>query len=413
MIAVVEAPSISISGVIKLPSSKSISNRVLLIKSLCSSDFTINNLSDSDDTTLLVQALNSSGEIMNAGLGGTTARFLIAYAALKGNGIKITGEEALLERPVKPLVDALISLGAEVEYAVQEGRLPLIFKKALTKGGYIKIDASVSSQFISALMMIAPLLIGGLTIELIGEPVSMPYISMTAGVMKHFGVAVEMKNNLITVPESNYIATDYTVESDWTAASYWYELTALSTRASLTLDELNKSDMQGDLAISGFMKQFGVITSFENRKVLIEKQITASAHDNLIQDLTGTPDIGPSLIVAAAGLGVTADFPGLKNFRIKESDRAAALQRELYKFRIRTDFCGGSKFKVYPSASLTAPSDVLSTYNDHRIAMALAPMALKTGQVRIADPHVVKKSYPQFWNDLQKVGFTITFEEDL
>jgi 3-phosphoshikimate 1-carboxyvinyltransferase len=383
---------------------------VLIIKHLCGDDFKITNLSNADDTSLLASAINDNGGTQSAGLGGTTVRFLLALAALEGGGIVITGEPALQARPIADLVDALNSLGADIQYIDKKGHLPVKVKGKITTGKEIAIDASVSSQFVSALMLIAPALSGGLTIKLKGEVASQSYIEMTRIVMRDFGVETKFEDGVIAIPETTYAARDYYIETDWSAASYWYEIAALAESANIYLPGLVDSPLQGDRKIIDIMESLGVGTVFENTGVRIIKQQHDVNDIILNSNLSNSPDLGPALIATAAGLGITADFTGLKNFRLKECDRASALQRELYKFRVRTDFCGGSKFKVYSHDKLMPVDTMINTYHDHRIAMALAPLSLKSGTVLLDDFSVVSKSYPQYWDHLKEAGFEVKID---
>lgn len=397
----------SVNTEVTLPASKSISNRALMIRKLTGENFTINNLSDADDTKKLFDALETDEEVLYAGLGGTTARFLLAFAAIDGKGRVVDGDPVLRKRPVGALVEALRILGADVEYLGEHGFLPVRVKSTLSSGGKLEVDASVSSQFISALMLIGPCIEGGLTLKFSNEVLSRSYLNMTAIVMKDFGADVSLEHDKVTIKGTGYTGRDYFIEPDWSAASYWYEIAALSENAEIRIPALVDTPLQGDRKIMELMKALGVVTTIDGRGVTIRKKQDSVPVHYWMEEMEDSPDLGPACIASSAALGITADFPGLRNFRIKESDRAYALQRELYKFRVRTDFCGGSKFKVYPHNGLDGREVTVKTYNDHRIAMCMAPLVLKAGSIVIEDADVVSKSYPLFWDDLQNAGFVI------
>lgn len=408
--AIVTPPPASvIKGEVVLPSSKSISNRVLIIRAICESDFVIENLSDADDTVTLKRLLDSGQDEFNAGDGGTTLRFLLAYLALKGKPIKITASDSLKNRPVSPLADALRSLGADILYDEEEGRLPLTLNQSEVKGGRVTISGDISSQFVSALMLIGPSLKGGLEIHLTGEVLSLPYILMTRSVMEYFGVQVKISDSQIMVPEGRYIPREITIEPDWSAASYWYEMAALSDECEVLLKGLQPDSLQGDSVVWKLFEFLGVHTRFTESGAVLTKVKGFSMPDYFSHDFSGCPDLGPAVGAATGALNITADLNNLKNFRLKESDRAVAMQRELYNFSVKTDFCGGSRFKVYPGRGIRPWSRPVNTYNDHRIAMAFAPLSLVTGSVTVNEPNVVKKSYPGFWEDLKSVGFKVEF----
>ena len=397
----------SVNTEVTLPASKSISNRALMIRKLTGENFTINNLSDADDTRRLFDALETDEEVLYAGLGGTTARFLLAFAAINGNGRVVDGDPVLRKRPVSTLVEALRTLGAEVEYLEEHGFLPVRVKATLSSGGVLDVDASVSSQFISALMLIGPCIDGGLTLKFSNDVLSRSYIVMTSIVMRDFGAEVNLEHDKVTIRGAGYSGREYFIEPDWSAASYWYEIAALSDETEIRFPALVDTPLQGDRKIMELMKALGVVTTIDGRGVTIRKKQDSVPVHYWMEEMEDSPDLGLACIAASAALGITADFPGLRNFRIKESDRAYALQRELYKFRVRTDFCGGSKFKVYPHSGLDGREVTVKTYNDHRIAMCMAPLVLKAGSIVIEDADVVSKSYPRFWDDLKKAGFVI------
>ncbi len=408
MIYSIKPPVNKINCAIDLTASKSISNRALIISAIGGFEAQIYNLSEADDTLHLKQLLYSNAVSLDAGDGGTTLRFLLAMLCLRGDERVVTASESLKARPVLPLLDALGQLGATFEFTEEADRLPIRIKPGKLTGSNVIIDGGISSQFISALMMIGPYLPGGLVIEITGEMLSRPYIEMTRMVMGHFGAEVLIGHNNITIPKGNYMNRPLTVEPDWSAASYWYEVVALSDDADVFLTGLSEKSWQGDSVISSLMEALDVVTTFEKGGCRLTKNSNYSLPEYYSEDFIGCPDLGPAVAATCAGLNITSDLTGLKNFRMKESDRASALQRELYNLNVNTDFCGGSKFKLFTGSGMRKWHKPLKTYNDHRIAMALAPLCLKSGSIQIENPGVVSKSYPAFWEDMKKCGFEIT-----
>jgi len=412
MTCTVTAPVIPVKATITLPASKSISNRALIIRALSGQDFPIENLSEAADTQKLIELLSSVTGEYNCGEGGTTLRFTTAYLAALGGDYKITAAPSLTARPFSELALALTALGASFTYLEKEGSLPVrMVSSGLQSEGELSVPGNVSSQFISALMLIGPYIKNGIVIRLTGETLSLPYITMTANVMSVFGITPKIEGELITIPEGKYAAAHYTVEPDWSAASYWFEIAALRKGSEITLTGLRLHSIQGDAAVAKMMHHLGVSTIETNDGLVLSSTVLADYHDKITEDHTGCPDVAPAMISACAGLNRTADFPGLKNFRLKESDRAASFQRELYNFNVHTDFCDGSKFKVYAGEGIKPSSRIVKTYHDHRVAMAIAPLSLVTGPVTIENPYVVAKSYPHFYEDIVKAGFEVKFED--
>lgn len=393
---------------ILLPASKSISNRALVIKNLGGLNSKIENLSAAKDTVTLQNLLASDDKELYAGEGGTTFRFLIACCSLLEKKCKIVAGPSLSKRPVSGLIEALKSLGAHIEAEMIDDHLCVTLNGGKLISKKLVVDGTVSSQFISALMMIAPKLDDGLEIELTGEVLSLPYIEMTAAVMHHYGVKVEWSGNLIRVPHGTYQSNDLVVEPDWSAASYWYEILALSELKEVYLKGLTSSSLQGDKCIAELMKRFGIATTFNSEGAILKKQSEFGMPDYFTDDFSSCPDLAPAVAVLCGALNITADLPGLKNFRLKESDRASALQRELYNFNIKTDFCGGSKFKLYAGRGPSGTRHEVKTYNDHRIAMAMAPLCCRSGSFLIDNPLVTEKSYPGYFHDLEQAGFKVT-----
>lgn len=402
-------------GDIRLDGSKSISNRVLLIRALCGEDFEIEGLSTSNDTETMSRLLAEEPEVFDCGAAGTTFRFLTAWLAFRGKPAEITGSERMLQRPVGPLVEALRALGADIAYMGEEGFPPLRIGVPDTRGnaGDISIEAGVSSQFISALLMLGPTLPEGLRLTLRGELVSRPYIEMTLGIMQYFGVGHMWVGDVIMVFPGIYTARPFAVEADWSAASYWYSLAALADEVDLTLHGLHENSLQGDAQTAGIGRQFGVETTFGEGKAHLRKsgQVPVPLFE---YDFLTCPDIAQTFAVTCGALGVKGLFSGLETLPMKETDRIAAIQNELQKVQVffsplplRFSKRKPKQFYMVEGAAvLPEPAPTFATYHDHRMAMSLAALAM-LGEVSIEDPEVVRKSYPAFWNDLASVGFEV------
>jgi 3-phosphoshikimate 1-carboxyvinyltransferase len=403
-----------LNGKITLAGSKSISNRVLIIQALCKNKFKIDALANANDTTLLAQLLQSKEEVLDAGPAGTTFRFMTAYLSLFGGKRVLTGSERMKQRPIKVLVDALRSLGASISYLENEGYPPLqITSGSIAGNKKLAIPANTSSQYISALLLIAPLLPGGLTLELTGKIVSRPYIEMTLGLMQYFGITHQWESQIIVIKEQPYDAKPFVVEADWSAASYYYAVAALSNRADIYLNGLFENSLQGDSALIEIFQHFGVKTEFTANGIRLLKERT-TLPDAFHYDFILCPDLAQTLAVVCAGLGVKGYFSGLETLRIKETDRIQALENEISK--------GGCHISLFSSDSLsgkevfevsgkfeTNKTPVFKTYEDHRMAMAFAPLALLM-PIEIEEPHVVIKSYPDFWKDFKQLGFEIKMD---
>ena len=375
---------------INLPSSKSISNRLLIIKALCKENFEIKNLSDSDDTIALQKALVNDTETMDIGAAGTTFRFLTAYLSTQvGRKFILTGTERMKERPIKELVEALQSLGTEIEYAEKEGFPPLKIKGTWLKGGTITIDGTISSQFISALLLIAPTLKNGLNLKIEGELVSKSYIKMTLKLMQEFGVESNWNGNTIEVKPQNFIAKNFEVESDWSATSFWFEIAALSKSCNIKLNGLFENSIQGDRKVSELFNKLEVNSKFENNSLILTKSTNFSFPKEV--DLLEYPDLYQPLKCALFAVNNNPEITGVKTLEDKESNRIMVVENELEK--------------------LTS-SKIIETYKDHRMAMSFAPLSLKFGEIQINNAEVVSKSYPNYWEDLQSGGFTISPSTD-
>ncbi|AFD07635.1 3-phosphoshikimate 1-carboxyvinyltransferase [Solitalea canadensis DSM 3403] len=410
----IKASTKNINGEIILPGSKSESNRALIMRALCKQPFEIKNLSVADDTVTLdhllsTQILSSSHNkaTIDVGPAGTAMRFLTAFLAVTPGEWLLTGTARMLERPIKLLVDALQELGADIEFAGNEGFPPLKIRgKDLKLTNEIAIDGSVSSQYISALLMIAPTLPQGLILNLTGVVASRPYIEMTLAMMAELGIEHTWSENTIIIEKQDYTSNDLFIEPDWSGSSYWYSLAALSDKADIKLTGLKTNSLQGDSVISGMMENFGVKTDFLKDGIRLSK-VSSTVTINFI-DFEHCPDIAQTLAVICAGLNHNCTFTGLESLKIKETDRVAALQNELGKFGV-TIKQDGLNYQLDCSGSTIGKSDdaepvFINTYHDHRMAMAFAPLTLKVDQLEIEDPKVTGKSYPHFWDDLDKVG---------
>jgi 3-phosphoshikimate 1-carboxyvinyltransferase len=398
-----------IKGEIQLTSSKSESNRALIIKTLCSDDFKIDNLSDSDDTKTLDLLLKSDEKVVDVYHAGTAMRFLTAYCCLQNGERILTGSERMKQRPIKILVNALRELGAEIEYLENDGFPPLKIIGAQLKGGKIVIDGSISSQYISALLMIAPKLTGGLELIFKGELTSKPYADMTINIMQHFGINVKWVDGSIVVAEGNYLPKNFKIEADWSAASYWYSIVALAQDAEIKLYGLKPKSLQGDSAVIDIYKNFGVKTEFIENGVCLTKVLNFQLSTfNFQLNFTNCPDIAQTVAVTCAALNVKAKLTGLKTLRIKETDRILALQTELNNLGFNVEVDNDDLIvNRHSCESRNLPSwsrNSIKTYDDHRMAMSFTPLAL-IAPITIENPEVVKKSYPNFWEDIESVGF--------
>jgi 3-phosphoshikimate 1-carboxyvinyltransferase len=385
-----------------LPASKSISNRALIINALSGSQAVLDNLSDANDTQLMLRLVNSNDVIIDVEDAGTTMRFLTAYFGVTGKQKTLTGTHRMKERPIALLVDALRSLGCEIKYLEKDGYPPhqtLGFSGQKTDS--LEIRGDVSSQYISALMMIAPILPKGLRLKLTGKIGSRPYIEMTASLMRQFGADLSFVDDTIVVQSKKYKSSALTVESDWSAVSYWFAFAALAEQAEIYLPRLHHDSWQGDRVITDIMVKLGVKSVFENGLLKLTKVKETSS---ISWDFTHCPDLAQTVAVVCAAKGITGKFTGLESLRIKETDRIAALQNELQK--IGGDLLEeNNEWTLVPSKKLPAKAS-FTTYKDHRMAMAFAPLATLM-DVEIDNAEVVRKSYPKFWTDMESFGFVI------
>lgn len=441
-----------LTGEITLPPSKSISNRLLIIRALCN-NFTINNLSQSDDTKVLEDAFriamdtqNLNSNTIDTGHSGTAMRFLTAFLSNKEGEWILTGSEEMKNRPVGTLVNALKQLGANIEYPAKQGFPPLKIKGTQLNGGVLEIEANISSQFISALLLIAPTLPDGLTLKLKNKVISTPYIHLTLKLMNYFGIKSVWNHNVISIPHNlslsfgkNYKAKGISVEADWSAASYWYEMAALADEVDLTIYGLNKESLQGDAIIVKLFERLGVKTTFLTNGIKLSKQpkpqilagkifalssdratlparhcvLTGGSDDMVEFDFTDYPDLAQTFAVTLSMLNIPFKLSGLESLQIKETNRIKALKKELLKLGINltqpeSGILEWKKSQLIPTDTNKNFTNIeIQTYKDHRMAMAFAPIAIKYGNVVINEPEVVSKSYPDFWNDMKKVGFSV------
>jgi 3-phosphoshikimate 1-carboxyvinyltransferase len=407
----IQAPA-CINASIRLPASKSISNRVLILNALSKNRCPVENLSDSDDTKVLLEALQSSGQDFDIGAAGTSMRFLTAYLSQRNGTWSITGTERMKNRPIRILVNALRELGAEISYPAKEGFPPLSIQGKSLAGGSVSMSGEVSSQYISALMMIAPTMKKGLTLHLEGNVISMPYIQMTVRLMEAFGIRTIWKGQTIQIQPQPYRANPFTVESDWSAASYWYEIIALAGKnASADLLGMEENSIQGDAEVRNLFVSLGIQTRFTDRGVALSKSSGIRlAHSVLTHDFVNEPDLAQTFAVTCCLLNVPFRFSGLQSLRIKETDRISALQAEMRKLGYLIKAEAGS-MEWQGEKCLCEEHPVIATYEDHRMAMAFAPACLKMKEISIEHPQVVTKSYPNYWRDLSSAGFIITEEK--
>ena len=399
----------TIQAKINLPSSKSISNRALIINALSFSPWPLRNLSDSDDTKVLYEALSSDKNKFDIGHAGTAMRFLTAFLAKVAGDWVVTGSERMQQRPISVLVDALRLLGAKIEYLNIEGFPPLKITGSYLIGKTIELDGSISSQYITALLLIAPTLENGLTLRLTGNITSRSYIDLTLGLMAKFGIQYQWIENEITIPEQQYLPVEFTIEADWSGASYWYEILSLCDSGEIFLENLQLASLQGDAQIADWFSQFGIESVQKQYGVLISKNTDINP-DKLIQDFIENPDVAQTIACLCVAKKIPFRFSGLKTLKIKETDRIAALQNELAKFgAVLTEPVPGELvWNGIIKSESAQKSPLVETYHDHRMALAFAPMALAGYKIQIADPMVITKSYPGFWEDLKICGFEIS-----
>lgn len=412
---------------VKLPASKSISNRALIICALSEIDrhkgsvlapdaYLPDNLSDCDDTEVILHALRNMPPTIDIHGAGTAMRFMTAYLAATPSGTHtLTGSERMKHRPIKPLVEALRCLGADIAYEGEEGFPPLRITGRTLEGGLVEIAGNMSSQFVSALLLIGPMLKKGLMLRLLGDIISRPYIDLTIWIMNEFGAQVEWSSvDTITVEPKPYARRSYIIESDWSAASYWYEMMALTNddEAEVKLLGLMDGSRQGDSSVRYIFSLLGVKTSFAARRQGQLTTVTLRKNHHCVPrmdyDFTGAPDLAQTVIATCCAMNVPFRFTGLQTLRIKETDRIMALKTELRKLGYNVvDGDQGELLWEGDFVSDTPPDQSINTYDDHRMALSFAPLALRHTIV-IRQPQVVSKSYPHFWSDMEKAGFSIS-----
>lgn len=403
----ITAPN-KVDALINLPASKSISNRALIIHALSGGAIMPENLSHCDDTDVMRAALSNMPDVIDIGAAGTAMRFLTALLSTTEGQHTITGTERMKQRPITVLVDALRKLGADIEYEENEGFPPLRINGRQLLGGELQMPGNVSSQYVSALLMVGAVLQRGLTLHLTGEVISRPYIDLTLSMMRHYGAeAAWESDNTITVKSTGYQDRPFLIENDWSAASYWYAIMALTADDSSTvsLPGLFDGSQQGDSVVRFLYSMMGVKTSFADGGVVLTKH--ASNLPRIDYDFSGTPDLAQTLVTTCCALGVKFHFKGLSTLKIKETDRIEALRTELGKLGFAIEERNDSELLWDGERHEPAADTRIDTYNDHRMAMAIAPMAMKLGPVCINNPEVVTKSYPDYWDHLRLAGFTI------
>lgn len=399
------APS-AIKATIQLPASKSISNRALIINALGNGTHHPENLSDCDDTRVMIRALNDDKETIDIMAAGTAMRFLTAYLSVTPGTRIITGTERMQQRPIQVLVNALRELGADIEYVANDGFPPLRITGRELRKDTISLPGNVSSQYISALLMIAPVLTNGLTIRLTGDIISRPYINLTLQLMNDFGVRAEWTDDhRLKVEPQAYHSIPFYVESDWSAASYWYQIVALSKEAEVTLPGLFKDSYQGDSQVAGIFRSLGVETIYKDKAVILKKN--GKSVERLDYDFINQPDLAQTFVVTCALLNIPFRFSGLQSLKIKETDRMAALITEMRKLGYILHETDGSVLSWEGERCTTEEHPAIDTYEDHRMAMAFAPTCLALPEILINNPQVVSKSYPRYWEDLRQAGFII------
>ena len=391
------------NGDLTITGSKSESNRLLIIQALYP-QIEIHNLSKSDDSKVTLEGLKSKKNVIDINHAGTAMRFLTAYFAIQPHReIVLTGSNRMQERPIKLLVEALNSLGADITYEKEPGFPPLIIRGKEISINRVSLPANISSQYISALMLVAPALKNGLKIDLIGETTSFPYIKMTQSIMDQLGFETAFDGNQISIKSASSVKINHwKIESDWSSASYFYSIVALADRSEISLKSFFEESKQGDAALTEIYEKFGVKTTYSNGKIILSKITDFNPPNFITLNLKNTPDLAQTIAVTCLGLNVDCKLSGLHTLKIKETNRLTALKTEIEKL-------GGNVKITDRSLELLNTGKInenilIDTYNDHRMAMAFAPLGLRV-PIKINNPKVVSKSYPDFWDDLQKIGF--------
>lgn len=407
----IKAPS-RLHANVTLPSSKSISNRALIINALAGATMFPENISDCDDTKVMVRALEKMPDVIDVHAAGTAMRFLTAYLSVTPGEHILTGIERMRHRPIGVLVDALRRLGADIDYLGDEGFPPLCIHGHELDGGRLEVPADISSQYISALLMIGPVLKQGLTVKLLGTINSRPYIDLTLQVMRDYGAYARWINtDTIVVSPKPYVANRYMIESDWSAASYWYEMLILNddNNSTVSLTGLSDESQQGDSIVSHIGSLFGLRTSIvkdvgKSPQVLLTKGFHRI--QRLDYNFSNCPDLAQTFIATCAALGIPFHFSGLGSLKIKETDRVEAMKTELKKIGVVISDHNDDEL-IWKGNRCKPTWEPFDTYGDHRMAMSLAPLAMVHDEIKINNPRVVNKSYPRFWDDLRQAGFTV------
>lgn len=399
---------------VQLPASKSIGNRALIINALSGSNIIPENLSDCDDTEVIIAALRDNPAVIDIKAAGTAMRFMTAYLSVAGGEHVITGTERMKHRPIGILVNALRYLGADISYEGEEGFPPLRIRSRQLEGGLLEVPGNISSQYVSALLMIGPVLQKGLQLRLTGDIISRPYIDLTLWVMNEYGAEAEWSDiDTITVRPKPYAERPYTIENDWSAASYWYEMMALNTDedAGVRLTGLSDSSRQGDSTVRYIFSLLGVKSTFESREegrpAMLTLRHSGRCVPRLEYDFVSSPDLVQTFVVACALLDVPFRFTGLSTLKIKETDRIKAMKTEMRKLGYVIHDTGDCEL-AWDGGRCAPEADIcIDTYEDHRMALAFAPAAFRIPGLKINNPQVVTKSYPHFWGDLKAVGFRV------
>lgn len=401
----ITAPGEPIVTRLRLPSSKSISNRALILNALSNSPYPVENLSNCDDTQVTIAAFRPETHLIDIHAAGTAMRFLTAYFSGKTGEWTLTGTARMRQRPIRLLVEALRSLGAKIEYLGEEGFPPLKISGRKLTGGALTLAGNVSSQYISALLMVAPYMEQGLTLTLSGEVISRPYIEMTIQLMRQYGISVCWEGDVIRIAPQTYTPTAFQVEADWSAASYWYEIVSLIPGSSIELSGLQHPSTQGDARIAEFFKPLGVETQYLDTGARLVH--TGNRPQRIELDLSDQPDLAQTLVVTCSLLDIPFRFTGLQSLKIKETDRIAALKNELGKLGYPIADRNDSVLEWDGRRTAPQSDPAIDTYDDHRMALAFAPAAVRFPGLVVNHPEVVSKSYPDFWDDLKQNGFTV------
>lgn len=398
-------PPDALRTTVQLPASKSMSNRALILNALSLNSYPIKNLSDCEDTQVLIDTFNSKSNQFDIKAAGTAMRFLTAFlAGMEGEWV-IKGSKRMHERPIYPLVETLVALGAEIDYLEKEGYPPLKIVGKRLKGGEVYLSGGISSQFISALLMIAPVMENGLVMHIENEIVSKPYIQLTLSMMEKCGIQTKWDGNDIIVKPQAYNAVEFVVEPDWTAASYWYQMVSLIPGSEVTLKGLGKNSLQGDSNVANLFTDLGVTTEFLPEGIIIRN--IKKKTKKFFHDFVNEPDLAQTFAATCCFKGVPFLFSGIQSLKIKETDRVAALINELKKMGYLLKENGIGMLEWDGEQCVPEKEPAIDTYDDHRMAMSLAPGAILFGSLIINDPNVVFKSYPDFWDDLKQAGFII------